>query len=154
MDEKGYIIDWMKHFLNSRNLIFKTIETIEPHERYDLYVKHKTKDQYVLAEPYFGLNTIGKLSADKHIILAGFNTEENFQFLVERWKQLAALPNLSVYIINPLSEPDTKWVISPYVHQRICDNSSLKTGLRAMFETVQVITREQIKSLINQQPSF
>ena len=68
----------------------------------------------------------------------------------ERWKKLSQLPKLNIYLVNPLSEPDKKWIIAPYVHNRICDNQSLKLGLKAMFETVEPLTEDKIKSLIKQ----
>ncbi|MFH1511532.1 MAG: hypothetical protein ABIF10_07615 [Candidatus Woesearchaeota archaeon] len=154
MDEKEYISEWIRQYLESRNTIFKTIESITSHDQYDLYIKHKTKDQYVIAEPFFGNNTLGRLSSDKHLILAGLNTEENFQFMTENWKELCKYPHLTIYLINPMSEPDKKWIIVPYTHHRVCDNASLKAGLRAMFETVQPLTQQKIKSLIKQKQDF
>jgi hypothetical protein len=149
-DERKFLAEWITHFLKSRDMIFRTLESIDRHEQYDLRVKHKNKEQFVIAEPIFRAEILGKLKQDKHFILIGFHTEENFQFILANWKQLASFPNLTIYTINPLSEPDKKWVISPYVHQRICDAASLKAGLRAMYETVIPLSQEKIKSLIKQ----
>jgi len=149
-EEKKYLIEWVQRFLNNRNMIFRTIESIERHGVYDLLVKQKAKQQFVLAEPVLTKGALNMLDAEKNILLACFNTEENFRFMIENWKQLAACQNLTMYFVNPESEPDKKWIIAPYVHQKICDNASLKTGLRAMFETVMPLTAEKIKSLIKQ----
>jgi hypothetical protein len=149
-EERIYLAEWITHFLRNRNMVFKTIESIDKHDDYDLVVKHKTKEQFVLVEPFLNAEIMKKITADKHILLVSFNTEENFQFILENWKQLATYPNLAIYFVNPESEPDKKWIISPYVHQRICDNASLKMGLRSMFETVTSLTAERIKSLIKQ----
>ncbi|MFH0977825.1 MAG: hypothetical protein V1837_00850 [Candidatus Woesearchaeota archaeon] len=145
-EEKEYLKEWITQFLKNRNMVFKTIESISKHDSYDLFVKHKTKEQYIIVQPI--LEDPKRISGDKHILVVCFNTEENFQFLLDNWKQLAACPNLTMYYVNPLSEPDKKWIISPYVHQAICDNTSLRTGLRSMFETVNPLSNEKIKSLI------
>jgi hypothetical protein len=149
-DEKEFLVDWITRFLENRNVIFRTIEEIAAHDQYDLCVRHKTKEQYVIAQPKFGREIFDKITKEKHIILVGFNSEDNFEFLVENWRQLVTFPNLTIYFINPLSELDKRWVICPFVHQRICDNASLKTGLRAMYETVEPLTEAKIKSLIKQ----
>jgi hypothetical protein len=151
-EEKAFLTDWITHFLKNRNMIFKSIESMEPHPEYELHVRHKTKDQYVLAAGTFTAEVLKRLTPEKHLLLVGFHTESNLQFIVENWKRLAELPNLTIYTVNPLSEPDKKWVICPHVHQRICDSSSLKTGLRAMFETVQPLSEQAIKTLLKQKP--
>jgi len=150
MDETKYLAEWITHFLKNRNVVFKTIESIEAHAEFDLWIKHKDREQFVICAPALNTEVAKKLEAEKHILIVSFSTEENFQFLLENWKQLAQYPKLTLYFINPQSEPDKKWIISPYVHNRIADNASLKMGLRAMFETVMPLTKERIKSLIKQ----
>jgi hypothetical protein len=144
-EEKRFLKEWITHFLNSRNAVFRTIESINPHDKYDLHVKHKTKDQYVVALPEFTPGVLDSLSQENHILLVGFNTQANFQFLLDNWKQLASFPNLTVYFINPASDPDTRWVISPYVHSRgdqasgeECKTGNVKGGQLHSTDYVQI----------------
>jgi hypothetical protein len=56
--------------------------------------------------------------------------------LVDNWDKLIKFPSLTLYFVNPFSKLDKKWLINPYVHSKICDDKSLKTGLKSMFEMV------------------
>ena len=60
------------------------------------------------------------------------NSEENFKFLVQHWKECAKVPGLVFIFVNiGLGE---KWIIFPNVHEKIADPDSLEQGLRSMFD--------------------
>jgi hypothetical protein len=145
---RGFLAEWLRHFLESRDALFRTLESVSKDDEYDLRIRHKAKEQVALCPGQFGQEALGKLSPTKDIILVGFNTEENLQFILANWERLVSVPKLTIYMVNPVSETEKRWAINPHVHERICDADSLKTGLRAMFETVDVLTQDRIKSLI------
>ncbi len=59
--------------------------------------------------------------------------EHNFKLLVENWDLFKTRQNFTFIFLNPsLAE---KWVIKPYVHAKIADPSTLKQGLRTMYDT-------------------
>ena len=60
------------------------------------------------------------------------------------WDEFSKFKGLVFYFINPFSNLDKKWVVQPYVHAQIADNASLKTGLKSMFETVDLLNEEEI----------
>ncbi|MBS3105570.1 hypothetical protein J4234_04895 [Candidatus Woesearchaeota archaeon] len=43
---------------------------------------------------------------------------------------------------------DKKWIVFPHTHHKVCDESSLKNGLRAMFEVVEPIEEQQLVAKI------
>ena len=71
------------------------------------------------------------------------NSEENVSNLIKRWPELIKNPKLSIYSINPFSEPDNKWILFPYTHHQISDSENLENGLKTMYETVQPITIDE-----------
>ena len=72
------------------------------------------------------------------------NSKENLDFLMNKWNKLIKFDKLTIFFVNPFSELEKKWFISPYVHNKICDKDSLKLGLKTMFETVESITEKEI----------
>jgi len=88
-----------------------------------------------------------KLNEKKHFGLIVFNTKENFDIIIENWDKLIKFNFLTIYFVNPFSSLDKKWIINPSVHHKICDESSLKLGLKSMFESVDVITEKEIDKL-------
>jgi hypothetical protein len=171
-DAKSYLAEWLTQFLRSRDAVFRTLSSIDSVKGHpgELVVRYRDKEQLALCcEPFdksvldrigsdqAGLDVAGSDRAEsdqgterggKGFILVGFNTLENFQFIVDNWEALVSCAGLMVYMVNPVSETEKRWVINPRVHERICDPESLKTGLRTMFETVEVLTQHRIKSLI------
>ena len=71
---------------------------------------------------------------------------KNLDELYDNWDKYASIVSLKVYFINPSSSLEKKWVISPYVHSKISDKSSLKAGLNALFETVEPVLQENVQS--------
>ena len=155
------------NYLKNRDAIAKKIETIEKNKNgFDVFVKFKDslkseisnsyessirkKEQYFIAMPF--INNIGsvlaKIKKDMHFGLVVFNTKENFKIAMDNWKKLINFEHLSIYFVNPFSQMDKKWVIYPYTHHKICDENSLELGLKTMFEMVEPISEEKIKTLI------
>ena len=66
--------------------------------------------------------------------------EHNFKVLVDNWNLFKIKQNLTFIFLNPaLAE---KWVIKPFVHAKIADPSTLKQGLRTMYETCMGTSKE------------
>ena len=56
---------------------------------------------------------------------------------------------LVVYFVNPFSKIEKKWIIYPSTHNRISDEASLKPGLRAMFDTVEAISKKEVEKILS-----
>ena len=57
-------------------------------------------------------------------------------FLIGKWKKFVGITTLNIYFMNPLSKKEKVWTIFPYVHDKICDSSSLKLGIKIMANMV------------------
>ena len=76
------------------------------------------------------------------------NSSENFSFLTKNWDKFTDLKKLAVYFVNPFSKTEKKWIIHPYTHSKITEKSSLKQGLKSMFDTVETTSILEIESIL------
>ncbi len=88
---------------------------------------------------------MGKLNEKGHFALVMLNTAANFEMIIESWNKLTKFNFLTLYFVNPFSKLDKRWMVKPYVHQKICDDTSLKTGLKSMFDMVDNLSESDIK---------
>src|SRR3990167_6163926 len=124
--------EWALNYVKSRDAHFRNIVDIRQ-DKDNFLVRFKDKEVLYLAEPVLKAEGLDK---DKNYVITSANTNENFDLLIRRWNDLSRIRGLVVYFVNPHSSTETKWIINPYVHSKICDDASLKTGIRAIFETV------------------
>jgi len=144
-----FLVEWTINYVNNRDIISRKIEHIEKNkEGYDILVKFKDKEQFFIVKPFINdINEITeKLANEKNISLIMFNSLKNFGIISNNWKKFTELKNFSIYFVNPFSQLDKKWIIYPYTHERISDSNSLEKGLKSMFEMVEPITEEQLKT--------
>ena len=140
-DIQDFLANWVKIYIKNKDVINKSIESKD----FDLIVKYKDKEEFYIIEPFIkDSNIINKLSNDKIINLVVFNSEENLNFVLDNWKRFIDLKEFKIMFVNPFSELDEKWVIKPYMHHKICDESSLKSGLKSMFSMVTSIDENKI----------
>ncbi|MFC1769250.1 hypothetical protein ACFLZX_05815 [Nanoarchaeota archaeon] len=146
VDAKKALSDWYIHFVRNRDLIFNKIEKIDENEGI-IYFKEKV--QKLIIEPFIEdiKPILESMEEDKHYALVAFNTKQNLKQLLENWKELSNFKFLSVTFVNPLSQLDKKWIVIPYTHSRITEESSLKRGLITMFETVEEFKKEDVERL-------
>ena len=140
-----FIKEWTIGYVKHRDILTKNIIDIKE-EPDRVIVKFKEKEQVFLIRPTINDSVIKEVN--KNISIVMLNSKENLDFLMNKWNKLIKFEKLTLFFINPFSEPDKKWFISPYVHDRICDNDSLKLGLKTMFETVESITEKDIMKKI------
>jgi len=137
---KEYLTDWIEKFVRYRGALSGSAGI----EKKDGMIC--TNERCFLACPSLNFGDIEKISENDTAVVT-FNTLENFDFLLNHWGKLKDVKNLTIYFINPFSKLDKKWVIKPHVHDRICEQNSLKKGLRSIFGMVEVITYKQMDQL-------
>ena len=139
---KEALKDWILHYLKSKDLFEKSILAIkEDVAGYDLLIKHKEKEQYILVIPLLqDLAALEKKCNDQNLIVVVANVRENLSFLLKNWLRLATHKRLCFYFINQKSLTDKRWIIYPYTHNAITDKSALKKGLEALFASVEEVT--------------
>ena len=144
-----FLVEWTINYVKNRDIISRKIENIEKNkEGYDVFVKFKDKEQFFIVRPFIkDINEITeKLANEKNISLVLLNSMENFGIICNNWKKFTELKSFNIYFVNPFSQLDKKWIIYPYTHERISDSNSLEKGLKSMFEMVEPITEEQLKT--------
>ncbi len=142
----AFLKDWATEFIKNKSLVTKSLESIEDKGSY-LLVKHKTREQKIIIIPFLNsfYDALKELSTepDMYLTVVTFNSEQSFRALLDNWNELVKHRNLSIYFANPFSMTEKKWIIFPHTHAKICDEESLETGLKSMFETVDRITEEE-----------
>lgn len=159
--EKGlhdFLVEWTVNFVRNKDVISKKIEKIE-HEKngFDLYVKYRDREQYfIISSNIDKIDSIIEkikdvaLSNIFYFFIVTLNSKHNLDALLKNWNKLSNFKMLSIIFLNPFSGLDKKWIISPHVHNKICDKNSLETGLRSIFDTVEQIEEEKLLQLIGQ----
>ncbi len=145
----AFMVEWTINFVKNKDLVSKKIEKIEKgKEGFDLYVKYKGKEQYFIILPSDLLNSFKGLKDDSYFSIVLLNSAENLSFVLKNWYKFASFKSLSVIFVNPFSSSDKKWILYPHTHNKICDESSLETGLKSMFEMVGPADEQQTISRI------
>ena len=135
---KDFLTEWAIRFAEHKDIIKKEIVGIKKIAD-GAYVKYKEREEFFIVIPFIkdDADVLQKIDKDNNINIVVFNTKQNLDFLIRKWNALVEFPKLKFYFVNPFSELDTKWIISPYVHHRISDEASLETGLKSMFAVVE-----------------
>lgn len=138
------LLNWTQTFVKQKDIIKQQLLSIEHKGN---LVHTVGKDSQV--HDYFVLEHLEQLSslsvaveksdADQRyfISLVCYNTKKNLQYLQQHWQQLITHQRLTLFFVNPTSQTETKWILKPWLHHKITDPSSLATGLKSLFETVE-----------------
>ena len=153
MNEKAhsFLVEWTVNFVKHKDTLAKKIEKIEKNkDGFDLYVKYKDREQYFIILPTISDadSIIKRINNDSHFTIVTLNSKSNFEIILKNWSKLVSFKFLNIIFTNPFSEIDKKWIIFPYTHHRICDESSLETGLKSMFQMVESIEEQQLLAKI------
>jgi len=138
-----FLLDWAEHFYKSKDAFYKKIQDIEKKSS-SLVIHYKDHAEIILA--IHDLTKFDSQSMQNDTSIITLNNRRNLDTLYQRWTEFSSLSTLKVYFINPFSLLEHKWIIKPYTHARICDDVALKSGLKAMFETVEPLTEEILAS--------
>ena len=143
----SFLADWTVNFIKNKDIISKKIQNIENGRNgFDLHVKYRDREQYFIIAPNISNidSIIQKIDNNAHYTIVTLNSKENFDVLLKSWHRLVSFKFLNIIFVNPFSELDKKWVVFPYTHHRVCDESSLENGLKAMFGMVEPIEEGQL----------
>ena len=142
-----FLVQWTINFVKNKDILAKKIEHIENGKGgFDLYVKYRDREQFFIIVPdiWYIDPIIQRLNNSFYFSIVTLNSKKNLEAVLKNWSKLITFRFLSIIFINPFSELDKKWVVFPYTHHRISDQSSLKNGLKSMFEAVEPIEEQQL----------
>lgn len=131
------IMGWGASYIKHRDLMACKIKDLKI-EKDRIEIENKDgSHESVIAMPDLAKMDISAVKSAT--IFITLNRKDNLKFLIDKWKDISAVKEISIIFLNPDSELEHKWIIRPYVHARICDDKTLKQGLKSMFETVDEI---------------
>jgi hypothetical protein len=134
---RKFMLEWAEQYYRSRDAFSKKILSIDNLDG-KLVVNFKENKETILSVP--DLEQTKEVAFEQNTSIVTLNNRKNIYCLHSNWQKLSQNNSLKIYFINPFSTTDKKWIINPFVHSRICDESTLRTGLIAMFETVEPLT--------------
>ena len=135
-------------YLKNRDIMLGRIEKIEEKNSDFLVYNKDGTTNYVMIDPFpEDINKLILTFQNQPGTLIVYNTKENLDFIVKNWEDLARLQTLTIIFTNPNSLQDIKWIISPYVHDKITEPASLRSGLFSMFSTVDQLSKKEAEQL-------
>lgn len=143
----AFLLDWTVDFIKNKDIISKKIEKIENgKDGFDLYVKYKDREHYFMIIPnIIDIDSIiQKLNNNFYFSIVTLNSKQNFNVILKNWNKLINFKFLNIMFVNPFSQLDTKWTVFPHTHHKVCDESSLENGLKAMFNMVEPIEEQEL----------
>jgi len=154
MEINLFLADWAIRLLENKDAVKKEIVNVERNcKGFDFCIQYKEKTKYFLVNPILNSSIFEKIKKEDSFGIITLNNPANIKFLTSEWKKLAEYRFLSFYFINPFSNTEKAWIINPHTHNKICDISSLETGLRSMAEMVEPITIGEAESRLKSQQS-
>lgn len=153
----NFLFDWTFHYIKNKDIILRKIKDIQEYVNHDyIFVEYKDKRVVYLVVPFvedFGkvwglLQEFKKSTNSSDSCLVVFNNKDNLDKVAENWKTVDKYPKFQLIFANPFSLQDKRWIIVPYTHSRIIEPSALKQGLKAMFETVDPISKKTVEKML------
>ena len=143
---KEVLTEWAINFINHKAAIKNDLKKIVE-DKIGIKAIYDDKEVLVIIEPFIEDfdSLYNKIEKDQHISLILFNTIENFDIILEKWKRFIDLDKLTIYFVNMFSNTEIKWIVKPYLHNKITEEKALKTGLKSMFNMVEPITKEMVE---------
>lgn len=144
---------WAINYEQNRDIILKKIKNIEKNaDGYNLKISYNEKEKFILVMPSLvnAEEIRFRLKEGRIVTIITINSEQNLDFIADNWKWLIDSPQLTIMFINPFSLIDDKWIIRPYIHNKISENGALEKGLKTMFETVAPITEKEFLAKIKE----
>lgn len=128
---------WFVEYRKNKDLMFRKISKIE----LDDVVKVHMKDGSVeigdaILTIIDGLSFLKSYTSEDLISLVLPNTTENVKLLVKNWDAIIKYKKLTLFFVNEKSFTEKKWIIKPYVHDRVTEKEALKLGIESLASNV------------------
>ncbi|MBI3037136.1 hypothetical protein HYY73_05315 [Candidatus Woesearchaeota archaeon] len=138
---------WALRYVRHRDIHAKKIAAIKDTDYGFLIANNDgTSASCTIALSFKGVSKefISASAAGKSALVVTLSNEENIQSVYSVWDALAASQGLLIIFANPFSATEDKWVLKPFLHNKVCDRNSLLQGLKAMSELVEPIDEETL----------
>lgn len=143
--ECQYLTDWIRTYLEHKDMFYRKIKKIENNDN-SLHVISKDSEKTYLCD--ISLDNINLNNLTNSDAIVTLNTKENINYLISNWSDFIKCTKLAIYFVNPFSTQDHRWIIYPYTHHQITERSVLKSGIRSMASSVDIIAPREFSSKI------
>lgn len=141
------LTEWIITFVKHKDMLKHQLQSIAEKDGmvHAVFKDSKVQDYFVLEKHADATTLMHVLDAAKKsdadlnysVHVVWYNTQANLKALITHWQQCASHQRLHFYFVNPKSSTDIKWIINPWLHNRISDSSHLEVGLKSMFSMVE-----------------
>ncbi|MFP4118311.1 MAG: hypothetical protein ACLFTR_05310 [Candidatus Woesearchaeota archaeon] len=122
--------DWAVGFLKHKDTFRNNLKDIENTE--NGFIAHfKDKDERYIIQENLDFENIPK---NENVCFVTLNNQKNFNKLLAEWKIIVMFKHLTIIFVEKIAD-GKHWVVNPHIHDRISDKSSLKPGLKSLFES-------------------
>ncbi|MFH1133976.1 MAG: hypothetical protein V1735_05785 [Nanoarchaeota archaeon] len=140
MADAAFLRGWYVRYLRHKDMALRKIDSItETPNGARVVMKDRTIEVIVSLQ----LADAVPLLKDCWQTIVTLHNEDNRKALVERWPDFVAHSKLTIFFLNPFSTQESRWMVMPYTHDKVCDHGSLELGFTAMGELVEPITAEE-----------
>ncbi|MFA6073497.1 MAG: hypothetical protein WC758_05270 [Candidatus Woesearchaeota archaeon] len=126
------ILDWAVAYIKYKDSVhgkIKSIDVDNSHDKVEVVFKDETKATYLCKDKLEELN-VSSLKNEKVVCL---NKKDNLNWLISNWETIKDKSCIFLFVNIKQSE---NWAINPHIHSSVTDKSALKSGLKALFESI------------------
>ena len=133
--------EWAMTYFKNRDIMLRRIDKIE--EVDDSFIIHNidSTTNQVKIMPGFE-DSLFSTFQGKTTTLVILNSRENIDFLIANWQKFTQMKELTLMFANPDSLAEKKWIVNPYIHNKITEPKSLRAGLISLFTTVDPVIKK------------
>jgi hypothetical protein len=136
---------WAKTYFLNKDLLRGRKPKVEEKEDYILITNEDESHVIVIVKEKLNnlaavlkrFDALEKEHKAEKLTLVLYNKKKNIDLIVKSWKNLIKKPNLTILFANP--DSNNKWIVTPYIHNKIADVKNLKAGLVSMYNTVEPV---------------
>lgn len=138
------LAEWVITFVKHKDMLKHQLQSIAEKDSivHAVFKDNKMQDYFILEKSndlsgVFDATKKSDADSNYSVHVVWHNTQANLKELLTHWQHCAAHQRLHFYFVNPKSSTDIKWVINPWLHNRISDEKNLEAGLKSMFSMVE-----------------
>ncbi|MBN1792205.1 hypothetical protein JW826_00765 [Candidatus Woesearchaeota archaeon] len=132
MKESLDLKSWAVQYIKQRDLMRRDLVSFQEHED-RVACEYKEGHSVFYTWENLALDRLKGVKSEEISYFVCFCNEHNFKLLVDNWDLFKTKHNWTFIFLNP--NFTERWIIKPFVHAKIADPSTLKQGLRTMYET-------------------
>lgn len=122
--------EWTINYVKNKDLIFRKLKDFD--ESKDSVIFHfKDKDVEYLISSELDDNVVIFLNSKGHKAVVCDSRKSNLDYILKNWNKLKVRENFIILMVK--LETGEKFVLNPHVHNKICDEASLKKGLQSLY---------------------